>query len=76
MVRWRKRPRSERSGGAPPPSPVFSQVLILKGIEVFCFVADLQVLILNGLRSGPLHTALGVNEKILGGVVHTPRVFA
>src|SRR6266849_10331576 len=32
-----------------PPSPLFSQVLILKAVKVLCFDTLLQVLILNGL---------------------------
>jgi len=35
---------------SPPPSPCFSQVLILKGVKVLCFDTLLQVLILKGFR--------------------------
>src|SRR5713226_3855850 len=36
-----------------PPSPLFSQVFILKGVKVLCFDTLLQVLILKGLTPAP-----------------------
>jgi hypothetical protein len=36
-----------------PPSPLFSQVFILKGVKVLCFDTLLQVLILKVVRLGP-----------------------
>jgi hypothetical protein len=36
-------------GKGSPPSPLFSQVFILKGVKVICFDTLLQVLILKGV---------------------------
>src|SRR5216684_8631077 len=44
--------------GVVPPSPLFSQVLILKVVKVLCFDTLLQVLILKVVSQGPMRCRL------------------
>src|SRR6266852_754726 len=58
-----RRARSSQSQAARPPSPLFSQVLILKVVKVLCFDTLLQVLILRDLR---VHQKCASSDRFSG----------
>ena len=57
-ARQGQRERKHEPDSGEPPSPLFSQVLILKGVKVLCFHTLLQVLILNVVIQGPMRCRL------------------